>query len=95
MATDIGSIKPINPYSIRRVNPKRDHEGKKDYPHQDVDGFASELITEHEKDSEQGEQDAPPKRGKHPRGEDETRNGPDVPTDSGERPKAEHLDVEA
>ncbi len=100
MAADIGSIKPANPYSIRRVNPKRDHEGKKDYPHQDADGFAedlSELITEHEKDSDQAERDAPPKdtTGQTPARETSRRDDPKAPSDSGELPEAEHLDIEA
>ena len=43
MTPDVPSIKPVNPYTIRRVNPKRDHEGKKDFPHKDADLFAEEL----------------------------------------------------
>ena len=100
MATDIGSIRPVNPYSIRRVNPKRDHDGKKDYPHQDADGFAedlSELITEHEKRSNQGEQDAPAKEDtpQAPDRETARRDDPKAPSETPERPRPEHLDIEA
>jgi hypothetical protein len=43
MAADVGKIKVVNPYTVRQVIPKRDHESKKDYPHQDANGFAKEL----------------------------------------------------
>ena len=87
MATGIDAVPPVNPYTVRRVARKRDHEGKRDYSHQDADGFAEDLTElledghPHHEEPEQSEPDQP--------AEDQAEDTPQTPR------QATHLDIEA
>lgn len=91
MSPDINSIKPTNPYTIRQVRPKRDHEGKKDYPHQDANGFAAELGDALDDDQQQPkDQDHPPQQPAKPTGQQPAEEPSEQPQEPGG-----HLDLEA
>lgn len=60
MAADIAPIRPVTQFTVRRVASKRDHEGKKDYPHEDADRFAEELSDTLEHEEREGHAGQPP-----------------------------------
>ena len=87
MAAEVAKIKVTNPYAIRTVMPKRDHESKKDYPHQDANGFAEELGENPERPLKQpAEREHRPKRPPEPIAKQLDEDG---------EPTEGHLDIEA